>query len=90
MTGRAGKRVKINALVFETRMLLFLLAMATETGFRLVVPVTDRIGLGVDLVAGRAVDCSLVMDTAGKMNRIQGGNTLFVAAQAGFQLFIPR
>jgi hypothetical protein len=51
MTGGTGQSIEINAFVFETGMLLFLLAMTAETGVRLVLLILDWIGLGVNLVA---------------------------------------
>ena len=89
VAGRAGQRVKIDTLAFEPRVFFFLLAMAAVTGFRLLVLVADRIGLGMGLVASGAVDRSLVVHTADKADPSGACFLIRMTGQAGMYLFFP-
>ncbi len=89
VAGRAGQRIKIDALAFKPRVFLFLLAMAAVTGFLLLLLVADRIGLGMSLVAGGAIDRSLVVHAANKADSFGTGVFIRMTGQADVDLFFP-
>ena len=89
MAGRAGQRIKIDTLAFEPRVFSYFLAMATRTGGRLLILVSDRISLGMEFMAGGAVDPSLVVHAAYKADPLGACVFARMTGQAGVDLFFP-
>ena len=89
VASRAGQCIKIDTLAFKPRVFFFLLAMAAVTGFRLLILVADRIRFGMGLVAGGAVDRSLVVHTANKSDPPHAVVFIRMTGQTGVELVFP-
>lgn len=90
VTGPAGQRVEIDALVLEAGVFIDLPSVTTATGSHLMLPVPDRVGLGVNRVAGGAIDGSFIVRAAHKLNHLHARFLFRMAIHAGRELFFPR
>jgi hypothetical protein len=88
VAGPTGKRIEIDAFVFEFRVTGFLFSMAFEADFVLVLFFLYGIKLCVNQVTTSAIEVAPVMYAAPPDDRIGFTVRIFMASQASFQLLL--
>ena len=86
MTSPTSQALKIDALVLETRVLRYLLPVASITGGGLLCPVLHDVRLDMTHMASGAVDVSFIVWTAQELDLAGAANRFLMASQAGIDL----